>query len=77
MRLQVEIPDSLARQVSELAARQSVTVDQIVAAALIAHIGLAPLRPGIAERAKRGKVEDLDKILDRVPNVPPVPGDEL
>ena len=77
MTLQIEIPDSLAKQTSELAARQHTSIDQVVAAALTAQISAAATRPSIAERAKRVNWQKVDKILAGVPNVPPLPGDEL
>ncbi len=77
MTLQIEIPDFLAKQTSELAARQHTSVDQVVAAALTAQISAAATRPSIAGRAKRVDWQKVDEILARVPNVPPLPGDEL
>ena len=76
MTLHVDIPDSLVRQASELAARQQVTVDQVVATALAAQISAAAARPSIAERAKRVNWQKVEDILTRVPSNPPVPGDE-
>jgi hypothetical protein len=76
MTLQVNIPDSLLRQTADLAERQQVTVDQVVAAALSAQVSAAATRPSIAERAQRVNWQKVDKILARVPDVPPVPGDE-
>ncbi len=76
MTLQVNIPDSLLRQTAELAARQQVTVDQVVAAALSAQVSAAATRPSIAERARRVNWQKVDEILARVPANPPVPGDE-
>jgi hypothetical protein len=77
MTLQVNIPDSLLRQATELAARQQVTVDQIIAAALSAQVSAAAIRPSIAERAQRVNWQKVDEILSRVPANPPVPDDEL
>jgi len=31
----------------------------------------------IETRAKRANLEDFDRIMAKVPNVPPMPGDEL
>lgn len=76
MTLQVNIPDSLLRQTAELAERQQVTVDQVVAAALSAQVSAAATRPGIAERAQRVNWQKVDEILACVPAHPPVPGDE-
>jgi hypothetical protein len=42
-----------------------------------AHVGARKVRDDIETRAKRGNMETLDKILARVPNRPPLPGDEM
>ncbi len=76
MTLQVDIPDSLVRQVTDLAAKQHVSVNQVVAAALAAQVSAAEMRPSIAERAQRVDWQKVDEIMSRVPNVPPLPGDE-
>jgi hypothetical protein len=77
MTLQVNIPDSLLRQTAELAERQQVTVDQVIAVALSAQVSAAATRPSIAERAQRVNWQRVDEILARVPSNPPLPGDEL
>jgi hypothetical protein len=76
MRLDVELPESLAAQVRELAAREHTTVDALIASSLAATIDQAPHRPTIAERAKRVDWDKVDAILARVPAVPPQPGDQ-
>lgn len=76
MTLQVDIPDSLVRQASELAERQHVSVDQVVAAALSAQVSSAAARPSIAERAKRVNWQRVDEILDSVPANPPASEEE-
>ncbi|MCL4203461.1 MAG: hypothetical protein KJ000_13240 [Pirellulaceae bacterium] len=52
------------------------TVDQIVSVALAAQVSAWRTRESIASRAARVDWEEVDEILDRVPDVPPVPGDE-
>ena len=76
MTMQVNIPEPLARQVAELAAAQKVSVDQIVAAALTAQVSAAPSCPNIRERAQKVNWQKVDEILARVPDRPPLPGDE-
>ena len=72
MTMQVDIPDSLARKVAELAAAQKVSVDQIVAAALTAQVSAAPIRPSIRERSQRANWQKVDEILARVPDRTPL-----
>ncbi len=75
MTLHVNLPDSLAAQARELAAREHVTVDAI-ASALTAQLDHTPHRPTIAERAACVDWQKVDAILERVPAAPPVAGDE-
>lgn len=76
MKLQVDIPDSIAAQARELASREHISVDHLIATALTAQLDQSPQRPTIAERARRVNWEKVDEILARVPDTPPVPGDE-
>jgi hypothetical protein len=76
MTIQVTLPDRLAAQAREFATREHITVDNLVASALAAQLDHTPQRPSIAERAARVNWEAVDAILARVPDVPPVAGDE-
>lgn len=76
MNLQVELPETLVRQVNDLAEKQHVSVNQIVATALTAQVSAAETRPSIKERAQRVNWQRVDEILAKVPARPPLPGDE-
>jgi len=75
--LEAKIPDLLFKQVQELADKDRVSVDQIVSIALTAQVSASQTRESIASRAKRVNWERVDKILARVPDVPPQSGDKL
>jgi hypothetical protein len=74
--LQAEIPELLLQEVAELAAKQKTTVDQIVSLALAAQVSAWRTRDSIAARANRVDWHKVDEILARVPNNPPLSGDE-
>ncbi len=74
--LTAQIPDSLARQVEELASREHVQIDHLVAIALASQVAGWETRNSIEQRARRGDVESLRQALDRVPERPPLAGDE-
>lgn len=76
MTIQVTLPNTLAAQARELATREHITMDALVASALAAQLDHTPHRPTIAERAARVNREKVDAILARVPDAPPAPGDE-
>ena len=74
--IQAQVPDALAREVTELAEREKVTIDQLVNLALATQIGAWRKRDTIAERAKRGSWDKFDHVMAKVRDVPPLPGDE-
>lgn len=75
--LEAKVPDLLLQQVRELATKQKVSVDQIVSSALAAQVSAHSTRESAASRARRVNWPKVDEILSRVPDVPPLPGDEV
>jgi predicted transcriptional regulator len=75
--LTAHIPDSLARQVEELASREHVQVDQIVAIALASQVAGWETRNSVGQRAQRGSSGQLREVLNRVCERPPLDGDAL
>jgi hypothetical protein len=59
--LQAAIPDDLHDALVAQAAREHISVDALISRTL---------------RAARGNWEDFDRIMSRVADVPPAPGDE-
>ena len=59
--LQAAIPDDLHEAVLVQVEREHISVDALISRTL---------------RAARGNWEDFDRIMARVPDAPPVPGDE-
>lgn len=75
--LNAQIPNSLMKQMLDLAQQKRTTVDQLVAIALAAQVSAWRTTESIASRAKRADYAAFDRIMAKVPNVPPMPGDEL
>ena len=67
MTLHIELPESIARQARDLAARERITVDSLIAATFTAQLYHAPHRPTIAERAACSDWSRVDEILACVP----------
>jgi hypothetical protein len=74
MTLNVTVPDSVYRQIADLAARQQVSVERIVAAALAEQLSGWTRVGQMAERASR---ERLLAALDKVPAAEPALEDRL
>lgn len=75
--LEAKVPDLLLQHVRELADKSHVSVDQIVSTALAAQVSAHGSRESAASRARRVDWSRVDEILDRVPDVPPMQGDDL
>ena len=74
--LQAIIPDDIHEAVLAQAGREHISVDALVSRILRAAVALPLLGLTVQERADRGRWEDFDRIMSRVPDAPPVPGDE-
>lgn len=75
--IEAKVPDYLAKLAAEVAEREKVSVDQIVALALSAQVEAWRIRDDMETRARRANPADFGALLDKVPDVPPMPGDEL
>lgn len=74
MTLTVSVPDEVYRQIADLAARQQVSVERIVAAALAEQLsGWAR----VERMAERGSRDRFLAALDKVPPADPAPEDRL
>jgi len=73
MTLNVTVPDAVYRQIADLAARQQVSMERIVAALAEQLSGWAR----VEQMAERGSREDFLAALDKVPAVEPAPEDRL
>jgi hypothetical protein len=72
-----KLPDSVYKKIKELADREGISVDQFLATAAAEKLAAVTSVEYLEQRAARGSREKLQRILDRVPHVPPDPGDEL
>ena len=75
--LTIQMPDSLARELRELAAKEGVTVDQLLSSAAAEKLSALMTVEHLRQRALRAKREDFAAFLAASPDVPPVAGDEL
>ena len=76
-KIEANVPDYLARQALAAAEREQVPIGQIVALALSAQIAAWQGSDELETRAQRANLEAFDHFMAKVPNVPPMPGDEL
>ena len=75
--LSLRLPESLHERARELAKKEGISINQLIATALAEKISALDTLEYLEQRARRGSLEDFLRALDRVPDVAPVAGDEL
>ena len=75
--IQAQVPDPLARQLAELAEQEKISLDHLVSIALAYQVSAWRKRDTMTARAQRGNWNDFDRVMAKVRDVPPLPGDEM
>lgn len=75
--MSVRLPESLHRQAKELAAREGVSINQLVATALAEKLAALMTLEYLEKRARRGDRRSFELVLRKVRDRKPVPGDEI
>lgn len=75
--LSLRLPESLHAKLKELAERDAISLNQFIASAVAEKAAALVTLEYLAERGRRGRRDDLDAILKRVPARPPLHGDDL
>ena len=71
------IPDSLLRQVRQLAERENVTLEQFISSAIAEKAAAWLTVEYLEQRAARGSREQFRQVLSKVPDVEPDEQDRL
>ena len=75
--LSLRLPDSLHRQIKELARREGVSINQFLTTAAAEKISALTTEEYLKERANRGRRSKFKAVLKKVAARQPVEGDEL
>lgn len=75
--LSLRLPDSLHRKIRQLAEQDDISINQFIATAAAEKAAALLTVEYLEERGRRADPKLVDRILSRVPDVPPDPGDEL
>jgi hypothetical protein len=73
----VQMSESLAQQLRDYAAKEGLTVDQLLCSAAAEKLSALMTLDHLRQRAVRAKREDFAAFLDGSPDIPPMAGDEL
>jgi hypothetical protein len=75
--LSLRLPQSLHERARELAKREGISINQLIATAVAEKISALDTLEYLEARAARGSRDAYLRALANVPDVPPVEGDEL
>ncbi|MCC5598535.1 hypothetical protein [Nostoc favosum] len=75
--LNVQLPESLYKQIEALAARENIFIEQLATIALSAQVSAWITKDYLEEKAKSGSWEKFQQVLNKVPNVEPEEYDKL
>ncbi len=75
--MSVRLPESLQQRARELAEREGVSINQLIATALAEKISALDTMAYLEERAARGSRKAFLEALGEVPAARPIEGDEL
>jgi hypothetical protein len=73
----LRIPEELMREAKRIARENDTSLNQFFLAAIAERVGTERARKVFATLAGRANPKAFRRILDRVPNAPPLRGDEL
>ena len=75
--LSLRLPESLHQKLRELAERDDISINQFIATAVAEKAAALLTVDYLEARGKRASTKVVDRVLGRVPDVPPTAGDEL
>jgi hypothetical protein len=75
--LSLRLPESLHRQLSELAKSEGISLNQLIATAAAEKLAAITTEEYLQSRAQRASRQKFEKALATVPNAAPAEGDEL
>ena len=74
--ISLRLPESLHKQARELAAQEGISINQLIATSLAEKMAALMTGAYLAERAQRGSRRKFERVLKKVRDRPPIPGDE-
>ncbi len=74
--LSLRLPNSLHQKLKELAAKEGISINQILTTAAAEKIAALATEEYLLERGKRGRKTKFRRVLGKVPTGAPVSGDQ-
>lgn len=75
--LSLRLPDSLHEAARQMAAKDNISINQLITLALAEKLSALMTEEYLGQRAKRGSREKFEQAMAKVAKIQPVEGDEL
>lgn len=75
--LSVRIPESLHKQLKEMAVKEGVSMNQLITLAISEKVSILLTVDYLKERARRGDRKTFDELLEKIPDSVPEDYDKL
>lgn len=75
--LSLRLPESLHKRLADLARREGISINQLIITAVAEKMAALDTEDLLTERAARGSRSRFLAALAKVPDIEPLPGDEL
>jgi predicted transcriptional regulator len=75
--ISLRLPDSLHKQLRKLAQKESISLNQLITVALAEKLSALMTEEYLEARAKRGSRKKFERVMKKVPKVPPEDYDRL
>ena len=76
-RVSAQIPSSIYRQLDQLAAKEGVSIDQLIASAIVEKASALMTLDYLETRARRGSWEKFEAAMATIPDIEPDDHDRL
>jgi hypothetical protein len=74
--ISLRLPESLHKQARELAAQEGISINQLITTSLAEKMAALMTGEYLSERAQRGSRRKFERVLKKVRDRAPIPGDE-
>ena len=75
--ISLRLPESIHERVRELARKEGVSINQLISTALAKKLSALLTEEYLEQRAQRGSRESYRRVLEKVKDREPQPGDDL
>ena len=75
--LNLRLPDSIHRHIRDIAREDGVSINTFITSAVAEKVSALTTEDYIAARARSARKGAFKRVLDRVPNRRPLPGDDV